>query len=372
MGKAVIVGAGAVGRGFVAPLLARAGLEIHFVEKDARVREALAARPRYVTAVTRGPEYDLREVGHAGVRAPDELPDLADFDAVFICVGPRNYLDYAAALNGARAVFALENDRRAAEALRERSGNGNVRFGIPDAIVSSTTPERLIARDPLCVVAEPGALILEAAGPRPDLGAAAEWAGAEALDAHWACKFYIHNAPHAVAAYLGAAAGCRYVHEAMAEPRVGPAVERAMRTVTEALVARGLVGREHAHAYLERELRRFRNPLLHDAIARVARDPLRKLGRDDRLAGAVALVAAAGLDPAAFLEAIAAALGYPDPEPPALAAGRRKGGGGLADLLRELCGMEDGTLVGRVLSAYLRLYPTAGGRPNGPSAALGA
>jgi mannitol-1-phosphate/altronate dehydrogenase len=59
---------------------------------------------------------------------------------------------------------------------------------------------------------------------------------------------------------------------------------------------------------MERELRRFKNPLLHDPIARVAKDPLRKLSADDRLVQALKLVHNTGLDPYPLLLCINAAL----------------------------------------------------------------
>ncbi|MBM3459313.1 MAG: hypothetical protein FJX77_12380 [Armatimonadetes bacterium] len=55
---------------------------------------------------------------------------------------------------------------------------------------------------------------------------------------------------------------------------------------------------------------RLRNPQLPDAIARVGRDPLRKLGPEDRLVGAARLCLAEGVPPDPILVGIAAALRY--------------------------------------------------------------
>ncbi|MFN7162430.1 MAG: mannitol-1-phosphate 5-dehydrogenase, partial [Fimbriimonadales bacterium] len=52
---------------------------------------------------------------------------------------------------------------------------------------------------------------------------------------------------------------------------------------------------------------------MDDPIARVAREPLRKLRPDDRLVGAYRLLVEQGEDPTPFRKAILAALAYSDP-----------------------------------------------------------
>lgn len=61
---------------------------------------------------------------------------------------------------------------------------------------------------------------------------------------------------------------------------------------------------------------RFGNPLLKDAITRVARDPIRKLGRDDRIIGAAELCRSQGVAPDHIATICAAALCYECPDDP--------------------------------------------------------
>lgn len=349
MAGVLIIGAGAVGRGFVAPMFSRAGFDIDFVDSDRAMIGRLRERGAYVTATTAGSAYRFEVVPVRHAMLPDELPDIRRYEFLFLSVGPRKYLDYAQAAAQARSLFVLENIRNAGLRLREASGNGCVYFGIPDVIVSNTAPSALIARDPLCVVAEPGELILEA-GPyaMPEMPHVVCRAGPQ-LDEDWACKFYIHSACHAVAAYLGARAGYAYIHDAVADPWVGAVTEQAMRTVCRAIVRRHMVGAEKAESYLARELMRFRNALLFDPIARVARDPLRKLARDDRLVVSFNLVEEAGLDSAPFALAINAALAY--------CAENRDGADGAyprkrpEEILRSVCGIADTATIRKILAA---------------------
>ena len=69
-----------------------------------------------------------------------------------------------------------------------------------------------------------------------------------------------------------------------------------MFVITEALIDQKMVDKNDAKNYMERELRRFRNDLLHDPISRVARDPLRKLAPEDRLIQALNLVNKSNLE----------------------------------------------------------------------------
>jgi len=60
--------------------------------------------------------------------------------------------------------------------------------------------------------------------------------------------------------------------------------------------------------------RRFSNVALGDTVARVARDPICKLGRNDRLIGSALLALQYRIKPLFLVEGIVAALRYDNPE----------------------------------------------------------
>jgi mannitol-1-phosphate 5-dehydrogenase len=344
--KTLVIGAGAVGRGFVAPLLAAHGAVVDFVDTNPALLAALSTRRSYLTAVAGPRGHVFTRVGYGCASAPEALTEVTQYDAVFVSTGPRQFMACAPLLRDARAVFVLENLRTAALQLREETGNAGIRFGIPEAVVSNTAPPALLARDPLCVVAERGDLILERGGEPLDLGTGVIWADPSELERRWACKFFIHNASHAVAGFLGTLAGYHLIHEAMADPRIAPVVENTIGSVTRALIDRGRVDAPFAISYMERELQRFRNPLLHDPVSRVARDPLRKLGAEDRLMQALRLVVAARQDAYPITTGIAAGLlCHAQTEGrPFGAAGRRN-----EITLRKICGLSDAGLIRAIL-----------------------
>jgi mannitol-1-phosphate 5-dehydrogenase len=126
-------------------------------------------------------------------------------------------------------------------------------------------------------------------------------------------KLYGHNALHAVAAYLGWYLGL----DDMSQLRDHPAALALARrgAVEEAGVAlcRRYAGIDPIFTptgfgdYVDDLLKRMVNPNLRDAIARVVRDPARKLGWHDRLVGAMRLALAADIEPCALATGAAAA-----------------------------------------------------------------
>jgi mannitol-1-phosphate/altronate dehydrogenase len=310
--KALIYGAGAIGRGFLGPLLHRHGIEVHFVDIVPELVARMRDRGVYHAAITAEAGYQIDRVPLSGAYLLGQEPNAGLFDLVFSCVGVNGCYDLAERFKTAKAVFSCENDSATVAGLRELSGNERIYFGIPDVITSNTAPEELLRQDPLMTVSERGVLVLE----RGDYRLAADIAQVDKveLDMHWMCKFFIHNAPHAVTAYLGWLRGCEFIHEAMAEPDIDAVVTGSIREITAGVAAAGYATAEFARMYMEKELGRFRNRLLFDTVRRVARQPIRKLGRDNRLVLGLRLALFNGVMPECTAMGAKAALVYDNPE----------------------------------------------------------
>ncbi len=354
--RILVIGAGAIGRGFVAPLLARVGIEIDFADTDNAVLEAYSGRTHYLTAVADSKGYEISRVKFEKAMAPEQIGNINVYDAVFISVGPNNYLSYGTQLRHAKAVFVLENVRDSDKRLREASGNKRIWFGIPDVIVSNTAPSDLLQRDPLCVVAEKGDLVLHKGINRPEFGDAVILVDAPDLEKHWICKFFIHNASHAIVAFLGALGEYKFVHEAMADDRIRPIVERSIQVICEAISVQGWVTEELVTAYMARELKRFKNPLLFDPISRVARDPLRKLAGGDRLMRALDLVVASGLDGYPIMLGVDAALNYCGKTEDDIRFDTYRHLHSKEEILRKVCGLQDEQTICQLINTSARKY----------------
>jgi len=163
-------------------------------------------------------------------------------------------------------------------------------------------------------------------------------------------KLYGHNAVHAL---LGSLARLRG-YEAMSEVRRDPELlalgrEAFINESGAALVRRhGASGdplfTERGFAvYADDLLQRMTNPWLHDGVERVIRDPLRKLGWDDRFFGTMRMALEAGIEPRVMALGAAAAAAF------ALESEGTRGGepagaasGAVRRLLQRLWGPEDG------------------------------
>ena len=140
-------------------------------------------------------------------------------------------------------------------------------------------------------------------------------------------KLYGHNATHAMLGYLARLRGLPFMADVSAETDL---VELARAAFIEE--SGGALCRRHAGvddlftpagytAYAEDLLERMLNPHLRDAVARVVRDPQRKLGWDDRLVGVMRAALAENINPARYALGAAAALRMLAEEDPGAASG---------------------------------------------------
>ncbi|MBN1441593.1 MAG: hypothetical protein JXA90_02740 [Planctomycetes bacterium] len=150
-------------------------------------------------------------------------------------------------------------------------------------------------------------------------------------------KLYGHNAAHALAGYTGALHGLEQMHELRSHPRLLGDVRAAFIEESGAALIRKHAGVDPLFTprgyeeYADDLLRRMLNPHLGDRIERVARDPERKLGWDDRLVGTMRLALGQGIRPSRFARGAAAALVY-------LLGGRRPDRREAERTLREIWG----------------------------------
>ncbi len=127
-------------------------------------------------------------------------------------------------------------------------------------------------------------------------------------------KLFTYNAGNAAIAYLGAQRGYRYLYEAANDPMILAVVQGVYAESGAAICARHGYTAEEQVAYAQQSLRKYQDPTIVDPVERNARDPLRKLGRHDRLVGPACLALECGIRPFQLALAIAAALKYTNPQ----------------------------------------------------------
>jgi mannitol-1-phosphate 5-dehydrogenase len=171
-------------------------------------------------------------------------------------------------------------------------------------------------------------------------------------------KLYTLNLTHAALGYLGFLKGYIYVHEPFCDQELNPIINGAMEEISEGLLEkypRDLDAEEQKEILKDTKIR-FGNPLLMDSISRVAKDPIRKLGKNDRLIGSASLCIKQGIFPENIAIVCGAALNYDNDEDESA----KKMQGmikeiGLENTLRKITGLDPGDrLARRIIDSYKR------------------
>ena len=327
--RAVIFGAGRIGCGFAGLALQRAGYEITFVTRNPELVRHLNAVGRYRVRLVDGRRSEEHVV--AGVRAlcvADEdgvRRQLAVADLIATAVGAGRLPDVApliaAGLRQAERtvnVIAFENLVDAGPALAALVARElPAAFSLRDHGFSGAVVDRAVSRrwgdprssEPLVFIGDPpDRFYVHGPSLRGTLPPVPGMVEVEDFEAWFNRKLYTFSAGHATTAYIGYVKGYHYVHAAIRDPEVRATALTAMREGQSGLAARygrALAGDERD---LEAIVSRFENAALSDSVDRVARDPRRKLGPRERLAGGARLAAVAGVAPTALPMAAAAAL----------------------------------------------------------------
>jgi mannitol-1-phosphate 5-dehydrogenase len=356
MVKVLIVGAGAIGRGFL-PWCLPKDAEITFLEESENLVKNLRERSVYTTYLAEGSKLRARSVSCVRMYSPSELNQdtLGEFDITFIAVGPRNVERLPSYLSRLTCpVFALENDPATVERIREVIDYDSIFFGVPDVIASSTASHENLSDDPYAVHTEDGVLYLSDEGQCAILKCLVRtrWSDRANLEKEWDAKLYLHNTPHCIAAYMGHIHGAKYIHDAMRIESVACIVSGSVHEVLDALRYSNKYPISFLTSYAKKEMSRFKNTLLFDPISRVARQPLRKLRPSPygRLIGALELCLLAKIFPKHILSGVLAALCYREVDDTDFQAMRLIDSYGMRAFLWHFLGIPSGSIISNLIS----------------------
>ncbi len=305
----IVFGAGAIGRGFLQWVFHPKDNNFIFVDTNKNLIASLKKNKQYKTFRVKDGKLEERVVPVKNAYCLREFSYRRhkQAKAIFVNVGPRNCLDTAKYLKGANCPIILsENDPSVVDDLKNLLNYDKVYFAIPDVITSNTASRDLLSKDPLSVITEDGTMFVDskAEGLKGDC----IFCDNKELNKQWTAKLYLHNTPHCIAAYLGSLIAVEYIHEAMQHHIIREIVAGAMQEMLTSLKLRWDIDHSFLDWYAEKELKRFSNRLLCDPVARVAREPLRKLGLSGRLIGAAQICISLGFIPKNILIGIVSAI----------------------------------------------------------------
>lgn len=333
--NAVHFGAGNIGRGFIGKLLADADIAVTFADVNEPLVDQLSHQQEYKVKVV-GSECKMETVSHVtAVNSASEalIERIIKTDLVTTAVGP-TVLDiiaktiakglsarFAAGNTQPLNIIACENMVRGTTHLKqqvyqflttEEQQQADVLVGFVDSAVDRIVPPLQAANDdPLEVTVESfSEWIVDEQQFKGEIPHIEGMEKTDNLMAFVERKLFTLNTGHCITAYLGCLKGHRTIRDAIEDPSIEVQVKQAMQESGEVLIRRYGFDRALHNAYIEKILTRFANPYLVDEVDRVGRQPLRKLGANDRLIKPLLGTIEYGLPNGMLLKGIAAALKY--------------------------------------------------------------
>ncbi|MUO34698.1 mannitol-1-phosphate 5-dehydrogenase [Enterococcus gallinarum] len=369
--RAVHFGAGNIGRGFIGEILAANGFEITFVDVNETIIAALQQRKSYTIELA---DEDREQIfiehvtGINNAKEPDAVVQaIVEADILTTAIGPAvlpriapliaKGLDQRAIKKKEQAidVIACENMiggstflKKEVEKYSQQLAYLENNVGFPDAAVDRIVPMQQ-HDDPLLVQVEPfcewvvqettmkSVLRLQGVQYVPDLKPYIER------------KLFSVNTGHATVAYTGALQGYETIDEAMRDHLVVIQLKSVLEETGQLLVAKWDFDPDEHEQYIEKIIQRFKNNYISDAIARVARTPLRKLSAQERFIRPVLELQMRNVQPFHLYETIGMIFNYHDPEDEQSQQLRELlEAANLSQVITEVTGVEDQRIIEKI------------------------
>ncbi len=363
-----VFGAGNIGRGFIGQIFSQSGYDVVFIDAVESLVNELNAKGYYPLELVTNDEtitYEIGPVSACLAQNQEQVNQIiSKADAMATAVGvpvlPKIAPGLAAAFAARKAsgnnseldILVCENKLGAGDYLRSLilEINPDLKMMLENKIGFVETPvgrmvpvlsEQERRDNPLLVRSEPySELPVDASGFRGAVPAVSNLKPFTPFDFYHERKLFIHNMGHAVTAYLGYLAGAATIAEAINRPELRLFVEKTMRQTAQALSEHYGVEYNQLEEHVQDLLSRFANIRLGDTVSRVGRDPVRKLDKQDRLAGALRFTVEQGKQPYHLALAMAAALKFDaEGDPTAAQVRDRISEEGLDYFLQNHCGL---------------------------------
>lgn len=378
----VIFGAGKIARGFIGHLLYLSEIPFVFVERAENLVSLINERGKYTVNLLGHPEKNCEVTGARAYcfgQEEEVAQSIAEADAVFTAVGGKNLasllpilkkgIERKAEKGGNLNIVTCENWKQPAAILK--SGVEEIlskeakqyfadHVGVTEAVImrSAIEPDReLLKKDPLAVnVQDFWELPVDASRIAGELPAVKGLKLVPEFTGFLERKFYTYNAANGTVSYIGALLGYEKLADAAHDERIVRILDGVYQETARALSQKHHFPLEEQLAFTLTSKKKLQDHTIVDFIERNARDPLRKLSRDDRLVGSARLVQEYGMEPHNLCIAIGAAIYYENEEDEfarELARIRREEG--VDAVLENVCGLEAHESLGMLVKSKISL-----------------
>ena len=370
--KAVMYGAGNIGRGFIGQLLSQSGYHVDFIDVAPAVIEQLNTQNQYPVRILYKDTYEETMVTNVACidgKDPDAIATaIAEADVMATAIGV-NVLKFIIGNIAAGLKKRWENPDKAplniiicenligadsylkgeiAKLMNEEEKKLlDEKVGFVEASIGRMVPvqtDEMKGDNPLRVCVESfGILPVDKAAFKGEIPAIQNMVPFTPFEFYIERKLFIHNMGHAFTAYLGAIMGVDYIWQAIENPYVELLVQRAMQQSGMALATKHNVPYIEINDHVLDLLNRFGNRQLGDTVKRVGNDLNRKLNPNDRIVGALNMCVEQGVTPNYICLAAAAAMNFSHDEVSNKPA---------TEILAEICKIDADSEAGKTILAY--------------------
>lgn len=363
MSKAVIVGAGKTGRGFIARLIHKDYDEIIFIDKNADLVNELNSRGGFNVNFFGGERESVKITNYKAETW--ENADLEDAELILVSVGGSNLCDVGASLksklkDGTKYfIITCENASKPSKTLKDAIGSNMVR--VSESTVFCTTIEDS-ANDKASTVLDINSenypylqfdadlldgYVPEAKALRPtkDFGN------------FLTRKLYTYNAASCVIAYLGYIKG--YTDYAMAanDEEIQKELDRNYEETNKAMCREFGYDSEDQKEFALLSRKKFCSKTIIDTVARNAREPQRKMKFGERVIGPMLLLEKYGLDTSVLEKTTAAMLVYDNEGEEEWRKIKTENTN--SEILEKICGLDKNSPIFNRISEYAVQYEKA-------------
>lgn len=307
MKKAIQFGAGNIGRGFIGYLLSKSGYSVIFADVIPEIIEAINEKGQYKVEIV-GEKSHSEKVDNISAimsTSPALIEEINNVSLITTAVGPKVLKIIAKTLaQGIKFRFEMGNEeflniiacenmigasetlkKEVLEYLKDQEQAYLEKYvGFPNCAVDRIVPPYEGNKSNIADVRveEFSEWIVDQTQIKGNLNIK----GMELTDdltAYLERKLFTLNTGHAITAYIGYSKGYETIKESIEYKSIEEIVEAAMTESGNILIKEYSFEMDAHKAYIKKILSRFKNPYLVDEVVRVGRDPLRKLGYNDRL-----------------------------------------------------------------------------------------
>lgn len=352
MSKIAVIGAGKTGRGFIGRLLKEDGCEMMFVDRDAGLVKELNDKAEFPVTFFGNCRPELRVDNYRAYTW--EEADFSDVELIFVSVGGSNLKDVGNELRKHLKeqpyyIITCENASNPSGILKKAIGRENIAVSEATVFCTTTSNGGVDISSENYPYLQCDAQMLNGYVP-PVKGVKP----IEHFGNFLTRKLYTYNAASCVIAYLGALKGYTDYGEAANDEEIQTLLDENYAVTNRVICREFGYDKKDQEEFAALSRVKFCDRTITDTIARNAREPQRKLTRNERIIGPMLLMQKYGEDTSVLVKTAAAMLLYD-------AEGedewkRIKENSSYEEILEHICGLErNNALFERILCTVKEL-----------------